>query len=61
MKQLAKVHEVVAISSGRYAGLSGVVTDTKDGSARVQIEGVRDDETVSAHVWIRNSALKVIV
>lgn len=61
MKQLAKVHEVVAVASGRYAGLSGVVTETKEGSARVKIDGVRDDQPVSAHLWIKNSALTVIV
>lgn len=61
MKQLAKVHDVVALSSGRYAGLYGVVTETKEGSARVKIEGVVNDEPLSVHVWIRNSALTVKV
>lgn len=61
MRQLPKVHDNVAISSGRYSGLIGVVTETKEGSARVQIEGVVNDLTVSAHVWIRNSSLTVVV
>lgn len=61
MKQLAKVHDNVSIGSGRYKGLMGVVTETKEGSARVKIDGVQDDETVSAHVWVRNSSLTVVV
>ena len=61
MKQIPKIHDVVAVSSGRYAGLSGVVTETKEGGARVKIEGVRDNEPVTAHVWQKNSSLSVIV
>ena len=61
MKQLAKVHDSVRVGSGRYAGLTGVVTETKEGSARVKIDGVREDEPFSAHVWLKNSALSVVV
>lgn len=61
MKQQPKAHDNVSISSGRYKGMTGNVTETKEGSARVQIEGVADDKTISAHVWIRNSSLSVIV
>ena len=59
MKQIANVHDVVGIGSGSYAGLSGVVVEVKEGSARVQIDGVRDDAPLSKLVWIRNSALTV--
>ena len=60
MKQVPKVHEVVAISSGLHKGMAGVVVETKEGNSRVQIDGVRDDVPLSKLLWFKNSALEVV-
>ena len=57
-----QVHDVARIRYGEYAGLVGTVTDTKQNAGkqtgvRGQVEGVRDGESVSAHVWLKRSAV----
>lgn len=63
MADVFKLHEVARIRNGRHAGLVGTVTDQKtEGgkqvSVRVQIEGVKDGEGVSAHAWFKRSQLE---
>lgn len=63
MQDVFKVHDVARIRTGRYAGLLGTVTDTKTEAGkqtgvRVQVEGVRDDQTVTAHVWLKRSQVE---
>lgn len=58
MQDVFRVHDVARIRTGRYAGLVGTVTDTKQNAGRqtgvrVRVDGVRDGEKVSAHVWLR--------
>ena len=60
MQDVFKVHDVARIRTGRYAGLLGTVTDTKaeagkQTGVRVQVEGVRDNQPVAAHVWLKRS------
>jgi hypothetical protein len=63
MQDKFRVHDVACIRTGKYAGLMGTVTDTKDEAGkqtgvRVKVEGVRDDKPVSAHVWLKRSAVE---
>lgn len=63
MQDKFRVHDVACIRTGKYAGLMGTVTDTKDDAGkqtgvRVKVEGVRDDQPVSAHVWLKRSAVE---
>lgn len=63
MQDKFRVHDVACIRTGKYAGLMGTVTDTKDEAGkqtgvRVKVEGVRDDQKVSAHVWLKRSAVE---
>lgn len=58
MSDVFKVHEVARIKSGKYAGLVGTVTDTREKQCRVLIEGVREGEPFTAHTWINRSALE---
>lgn len=63
MQDKFRVHDVARIRTGKYAGLMGTVTDTKDEAGkqtgvRVKVEGVRDDKPVSAHVWLKRSAVE---
>lgn len=63
MADVFRVHEVARIRNGRHAGMVGTVTDqkTEDGkqvSVRVQIDGVKDGESVSAHVWLKRSQVE---
>lgn len=53
-------NEVAHIRTGKYAGLAGTVTDTKPETnmVRVQIEGIRDGEGFSAHVWMKAGQLE---
>lgn len=60
MADVFRVHEVARIRNGKYCGLVGTVTDqkTEDGkqvSVRVQVEGIKDGETVAAHLWLKRS------
>lgn len=67
MQDVFKVHDVARIRTGRYAGLLGTVTDTRfapksetgfqtvQTQVRVRVEGVRDEQTVTAHVWLKRS------
>lgn len=63
MQDKFRVHDVACIRTGKYAGLMGTVTDTKDEAGkqtgvRVKVEGMRDDKPVSAHVWLKRSAVE---
>lgn len=63
MQDKFRVHDVACIRTGKYAGLMGTVTDTKDEAGkqtgvRVKVEGVRDDQPVNAHVWLKRSAVE---
>lgn len=63
MQDKFRVHDVACIRTGKYAGLMGTVTDTKDEAGkqtgvRVKVEGVRDDKPVNAHVWLKRSAVE---
>lgn len=63
MQDVFRVHDVARIRTGRYAGLLGTVTDTKTEAGkqtgvRVHAEGVRDDQTVTAHVWLKRSQVE---
>lgn len=63
MQDKFRMHDVACIRTGKYAGLVGTVTDTKDEAGkqtgvRVKVEGVRDDQPVSAHVWLKRSAVE---
>jgi hypothetical protein len=63
MQDKFRVHDVACIRTGKYAGLVGTVTDTKDEAGkqtgvRVKVEGVRDDQPVNAHVWLKRSAVE---
>lgn len=63
MQDVFRVHEVARIRNGSYAGLVGTVTDTKKEAGkqtgvRVRVEGVRDDQTVNAHVWLKRSQVE---
>lgn len=63
MQDKFRVHDVACIRTGKYAGLMGTVTDTKDDAGkqtgvRVKVEGVRDDQPVNAHVWLKRSAVE---
>lgn len=62
MNDVFKIHEVARIRSGKYAGLVGEVTDTRqqDGKqtgVRVKVEGVKNSEAINAHVWLKRSAV----
>lgn len=47
-----KVHDVVRVQRGRYAGDVGVVLAVKpEGSAKVEIEGVRDGRPFVVARW----------
>lgn len=63
MHDVFKVHEVARIRSGKYAGLVGTVTDQKSDagkqvSVRVQVDGVKDDASITAHVWLKRSQVE---
>lgn len=63
MADVFRVHEVARIRNGKYFGLVGTVTDqkTEDGkqvSVRVQIDGMKDGQAVSAHVWLKRSQVE---
>ena len=63
MADLFRVHEVARIRTGKYSGLVGTVSavktvDGKQESVRVQIEGIKDGQPVSAHVWLKRSAVE---
>lgn len=58
------VHETARIRVGKYAGLVGVVNESrrdengKQVSAKVQIDGVRDDQSISVERWFKSSELE---
>ena len=58
MKDVLKIHEVGKIRSGKHAGLVGVITDTKNDTLRVLVEGVKNDEPFTVHVWLKRSAVE---
>ncbi len=58
MKDVFKIHEIGRIRSGKHAGLVGVITDTKEDTVRVLVEGVRNDEEFTVHVWLKRSAVE---
>lgn len=58
MSDVFKVHEVARIKSGKYAGLVGTVTDTREKQLRVLIEGVREGEPFTAHAWVPRSSVE---
>jgi transcription antitermination factor NusG len=48
------VNKSVKILTGKYAGLAGVVEKMgENGSVKVHIEGVANDEPVNATVWLK--------
>jgi transcription antitermination factor NusG len=59
-KQEFKPNEVAHIRTGKFAGLAGTVTDTKPDTkmVRVHIEGVRDGQAITAHVWLKAGQLE---
>lgn len=56
-KDIFKIHETAKIRSGKYAGLVGTVTDTKESTIRVHIFGVVNDEPLDVQVWVKRSAV----
>ncbi len=64
MNDVFRIHETARIRTGKYSGLVGTVTDTKNDEAgkqngvRVLVEGVRNGESVNAHVWLKRSAVE---
>jgi len=71
MQDKFRVHDVACIRTGKYAGLMGTVTETRDAvgvrwptlcvvqtHVRVKVEGMRDDKPVNAHVWLKRSAVE---
>jgi transcription antitermination factor NusG len=52
-----QVHDAARILTGKYAGTVGTVTEVRESSVRVQIEGVKDEQPVSAHPWLKPSQL----
>jgi hypothetical protein len=58
-----KVRDVARIRSGKYAGLVGEVTETMEEGGqqtgvRVNIQGVRNSEPVSVHIWFKRTAVE---
>lgn len=58
MNDVFKIHEVARIKSGKYLGLVGTVTDTREKQCRIKIEGVRDGVPFMVHAWVNRSALE---
>lgn len=64
MHDVFKVHEVARIRTGKYSGMVGTVTETrtdatgKQTGLRVQLDGILKGEAVSAHVWLKRSAVE---
>lgn len=60
MAETFRVHDVAHVLKGKYQGLVGTVTDTRQNAGkqtgvRVMVEGVRDSQPVKGHVWLRLS------
>lgn len=63
MQDIFKLHEVARVRSGKYAGQVGTVTGTrkegeKQTGVQVLIEGVKDGKAITAHVWLKRSAVE---
>lgn len=55
-----KLHDAARVRYGRYSGAVGTVTDTrtengKQTAVRVKVEGVKDDQPYTAHVWLKRT------
>lgn len=55
-----RAHESACIRNGKYAGLIGTVTETRPetGMVRVQIQGVKDGESIDVQPWMKAGALE---
>lgn len=54
------LHDAARIRTGKYSGLVGTVTETRQEGerqthVRVKVEGAKDGEAIAAHVWLRRS------
>lgn len=57
-KQPFRLHEAVKIRSGELAGLVGIVTEARESSARVHIQGVVDGAPVDVEKIFKPSQLE---
>lgn len=63
MQDIFNIHDVARIRNGKYAGLVGTVTGhredgTKQTHVQVQVEGVKDNAPINAHVWLKHSQVE---
>lgn len=64
MADVFRIHEVARIRTGKYAGMVGTVTDTrqddtgKQTGVRVAIEGTREGQDVKAERWFKRSEVQ---
>lgn len=54
------LHKCVAIKTGKYAGLVGVVEAMGKSKAQVRIEGVSNGEPIKVKVWLNLKQLEVV-
>lgn len=65
MQDFFQIHDVARIRNGRYAGLVGTVTGHRQDAAtgkqtgvQVKVEGVKDGEPITGHVWLKRSQVE---